>query len=496
MPPVSNVHLKLLPVSDSALWFAQAVWHNSRKSQLGSTNEVEFITHELQILGLGTLYGLGPVSMTGCLVTKSNSTTSLVECGLEMSHVTSDVNLEVEITSPYFESTFSMSLEYPRVEIGLDFWVSSAGDVTIKSLDLDKRPKVLSKTKRVPSILKVFIPRLYIEFYSPSRSDKDSHIQAMTQLKIRVTIEEGKKFVCARILFYLDSNSNQSESSTSGSISSNSSDCSRRSHRPRRGLGNYIRRKIDDLLTNFYLRVVFVIPLSQMIRMVTLRKYIAKMLFWAPSRVSDAPENAGNPPKQKYMELICDFLSLGSHNLKAYDTTASISSDKKEVQGTIAEYHGCVLQSLNIVICHACKIKSIQNMMDSCRELYSLFEDSPKRPKRQRAKNETHYELCAVIPTVSVTIMSSESMTELANILQQKWDHVFPVSSAFETRKLSDSSPACVRRIRTWKRSTMTTERLSDFSLIAMHSHFICITRGQLSDFSAEDYLTEPEESV
>ncbi|KAG1651383.1 Lysine-specific demethylase 2B [Nymphon striatum] len=39
------------------------------------------------------------------------------------------------------------------------------------------------------------------------------------------------------------SNSNQSEASTCSSNSSNSSDCSRRSHRPRRGLGNYIRRK-------------------------------------------------------------------------------------------------------------------------------------------------------------------------------------------------------------------------------------------------------------
>ncbi|KAG1688825.1 hypothetical protein GQR58_007946 [Nymphon striatum] len=146
-------------------------------------------------------------------------------------------------------------------------------------------------------------------------------------------------------------------------------------------------------------------------------------------KLISGPENARHTRKTVQNEII---------------HTASMSSNKKGVQGTFAEYHGCVLQSLNIVICHACKIKSIQNMMDSCRELYSLFEDSPKRPKRQRAKNEklkcqfskdvrAHYELCAVIPTVSVTIMSSESMTELANILQQKWDHVFPVSSAFES---------------------------------------------------------------
>ena len=44
-----------------------------------------------------------------------------------------------------------------------------------------------------------------------------------------------------------------------------------------------------------------------------------------------------------------------------------------------AEYQGCCLHSLNLVICHACQIKSIQNMMDCCRELYSFFDNSPKR---------------------------------------------------------------------------------------------------------------------
>ena len=45
---------------------------------------------------------------------------------------------------------------------------------------------------------------------------------------------------------------------------------------------------------------------------------------------------------------------------QAYDTTASMSSNKKGVQEEIAEhapdaeYQGCCLHSLNLVICHAC----------------------------------------------------------------------------------------------------------------------------------------------
>ena len=64
-----------------------------------------------------------------------------------------------------------------------------------------------------------------------------------------------------------------------------------------------------------------------------------------------------------------------------------MSSDRKGVQAEIAkyapdaEYQGCCLHSINLVICHACKIKSIQNMMDSCHELFSFFDNSPKRQK-------------------------------------------------------------------------------------------------------------------
>lgn len=62
-----------------------------------------------------------------------------------------------------------------------------------------------------------------------------------------------------------------------------------------------------------------------------------------------------------------------------------MSSNNKGVQAEIArfapdaDYQGCCLHSLNLAICHACEIKAIQNMMDTCRELYSFFDNSPKR---------------------------------------------------------------------------------------------------------------------
>jgi hypothetical protein len=78
-------------------------------------------------------------------------------------------------------------------------------------------------------------------------------------------------------------------------------------------------------------------------------------------------------------------INLANCRGQAYDTTASMSSNKKGVQAEIAkfapdaDYQGCCLHSLNLVICHACQISSIQNMMDSCRELFSFFDNSPKR---------------------------------------------------------------------------------------------------------------------
>lgn len=76
-------------------------------------------------------------------------------------------------------------------------------------------------------------------------------------------------------------------------------------------------------------------------------------------------------------------INIANSRGQSYDTTASMSSDKKGVQAEIGkhvpEYQGCCLHSLNLVICHACKVKPILNMMDSCHELYSFFDNSQKR---------------------------------------------------------------------------------------------------------------------
>ena len=65
---------------------------------------------------------------------------------------------------------------------------------------------------------------------------------------------------------------------------------------------------------------------------------------------------------------------------QAFDRTASMSSDKKGVQAELAkdapdaEYQGCCLHSINLVICNtAYKINSIQSMMDSCHELFRFL---------------------------------------------------------------------------------------------------------------------------
>ena len=47
-------------------------------------------------------------------------------------------------------------------------------------------------------------------------------------------------------------------------------------------------------------------------------------------------------------------------------------------------------------------------------------------------EKRAHYELCALIPQVIIT-KSSEDMHELANVLEEKWNHLLPIASAFES---------------------------------------------------------------
>ena len=57
-----------------------------------------------------------------------------------------------------------------------------------------------------------------------------------------------------------------------------------------------------------------------------------------------------------------------------------------------------------------------------CAELQSRFSEEKR----------AHFELCALIPAV-LTVKTSEEISELAKVLQAKWEHLLPVSSALES---------------------------------------------------------------
>ena len=72
---------------------------------------------------------------------------------------------------------------------------------------------------------------------------------------------------------------------------------------------------------------------------------------------------------------------------QAYDTTASMSSSNSGVQAHIknnapdAEFQGCCLHSLNLVICHSSKVQAVKNMIDNCHQAFLYFHNSPKRQR-------------------------------------------------------------------------------------------------------------------
>ena len=124
-------------------------------------------------------------------------------------------------------------------------------------------------------------------------------------------------------------------------------------------------------------------------------------------RFLDFVKDPSRPIKREVLLDLCDLTrttgkaiatplteSLKKHKIdiancrgQAYDTASSMSSTKMGVQAEItkcapdADYQGCCMHALNLAICHACKIRLIQNMMDSCHELYSFFGNSPKRQR-------------------------------------------------------------------------------------------------------------------
>ena len=134
-------------------------------------------------------------------------------------------------------------------------------------------------------------------------------------------------------------------------------------------------------------------------------------------------------------------------------------------------------------------------------------------------EKRAHYELCALVPEV-ISKKDENAVTSLLNVLKEKWEHILPLPAAFESelfrwsnhwnrqeampdesvtsimashavgiffpniRELlkilallpigsteAERSFSCLRRLHTWLRSTMTTDRLSDLSVIAMHGN-------------------------
>ena len=85
--------------------------------------------------------------------------------------------------------------------------------------------------------------------------------------------------------------------------------------------------------------------------------------------------------------LECHEIDVTKCRGQAYDTTASMSSSRSGVQAHIqkfapdAIYQGCVLHSLNLVICNSSKISSIRNMIHSCHQAFLFFDNSPKRQR-------------------------------------------------------------------------------------------------------------------
>ena len=130
-----------------------------------------------------------------------------------------------------------------------------------------------------------------------------------------------------------------------------------------------------------------------------------------------------------------------------------------------------------------------------------------------------HDELCVLVPEV-ISKKDENAVTSLLNVLKKKWEHILPLPAAFESElfrwsnhwKKQEAMPdesvasiiashadgiffpnirellkilavlplgsteaersfSCLRKLHAWLRSTMTTNRLSDLSVIAMHGN-------------------------
>ena len=146
---------------------------------------------------------------------------------------------------------------------------------------------------------------------------------------------------------------------------------------------------------------------------------------------------------------------------------------------------------------------------------------------RLSKEKQAHWALCSHFYSNRYQVIWKKQLAELAKGLQGKWEHLLPISSAFESellrwrsyceqQALDNVSVRCLLSkhannlfspnfrellkilsvlpigsteaewsfscVRTWLRSTMTTEKLSDLAVIAMHCHTVRIHRDQVCD--------------
>lgn len=117
-----------------------------------------------------------------------------------------------------------------------------------------------------------------------------------------------------------------------------------------------------------------------MIRIIadTIRKYFRKCLEKNPHFALIADETSSQG--RDVLSVLSSTAIQNSSQKHAIDITNCRNTEIARCAPD-AKYQGCCLHSINLVICHVCKIKSTQNMMDSFHELFSFFDNSPKRHK-------------------------------------------------------------------------------------------------------------------
>jgi hypothetical protein len=239
--------------------------------------------------------------------------------------------------------------------------------------------------------------------------------------------------------------------------------------------------------------------------------------------------------------------SLNKHSIdvgnclgQSYDTTSSMSSNNKGVHAQIskvapdANYQGCCLHSLNPRVCQRqtnrdnVPANTVEEYWKRAVAIPFLDIITEELKSRFSEDKRAHYELCSLVPEL-IRQKDQKEVAELSSTLKEKWGHVLPIATAFDSeifrwcnywkrREMKEDQPittvivqhadqiffpnvrellkilavlpigsveaersfSCLRRIHTWLRTTMTTARLSDLAVIAMHGNVVPLTTQEI----------------